>query len=236
MKQNDDDGGYRCTKTTCRARKFITSDTIFDNIKISIATILFILYEWCVETPIFRAACEYDVSEKTVSLWYLKFREFASYFCIADDDTRIGGPGTIVEIDECLVVKRKYNRGRFLSNQQWIFGGVVRGEHSKCFIEFVENRTQETLLEMIQKNVLPGTTIYSDCWRAYIDMPLYLPEMNLHHCTVNHSKGFLNKENPEIHTQNIEAFWSVWKRCMRKRGTNYKSSIETYFIEHMYLK
>ena len=37
----------------------------------------------------------------------------------------IGGPGVLVEIDETLIVRRKYERGRVLS-QVWLFGGIER--------------------------------------------------------------------------------------------------------------
>ena len=37
----------------------------------------------------------------------------------------IGGQGVEVEIDETLMARRKYNRGR-ISLQVWVFGGIER--------------------------------------------------------------------------------------------------------------
>ena len=48
--------------------------------------------------------------------------------------------------------------------------------------------------------VKPGSTIYSDYWKAY----LHLGEIGYKHGTVNHSHNFVNPQNPIIHTQSIE--------------------------------
>ena len=37
----------------------------------------------------------------------------------------IGGPGHTVEIDECLLVRRKYNVGHQVS-EQWVFGATSK--------------------------------------------------------------------------------------------------------------
>ena len=59
----------------------------------------------------------------------------------------------------------KYQRGKRVDGV-WVFGGVER-ESGKCFLVTVVNRTAATLMTDIQKWILPGTTIYSDCWKSY---------------------------------------------------------------------
>ena len=61
----------------------------------------------------------------------------------------IGGPGSIVEIDESKFGKRKYHRGHRVEGQ-WVFGGYER-ETGKSFLVPVERRDAETLLPIILK-------------------------------------------------------------------------------------
>jgi transposase-like protein len=97
----------------------------------------------------------------------------------------LGGEGIIVEIDEAKFGKRKYNRGRLIEGQ-WCFGGLERGTKKTFFVP-VERRDKYTLLECIKKWIKPGTTIYSDCWKAYDCLD---DEGYIHH-TVNHSVEFV---------------------------------------------
>ncbi len=36
-----------------------------------------------------------------------------------------------------------------------------------CFVEVVKNRSASVLLDVLTKYVLPGSTVISDCWKAY---------------------------------------------------------------------
>ncbi len=54
---------------------------------------------------------------------------------------RVGGDGMIVQIDETLVFKRKYNRGEKPSYQQWLFGAV--DDQGNFAASLVPNRTSK---------------------------------------------------------------------------------------------
>ena len=73
---------------------------------------------------------------------------------------KLGGEGVIVEIDESKFGKRKYNRGHRVEGQ-WIVGGFERGT-GRLFLVAVEDRTKETMEEVIKTWVKPGTTIHTD--------------------------------------------------------------------------
>ena len=79
----------------------------------------------------------------------------------------LGGPVKIVEIDEAKFGKWKYNKGAYRESM-WVLGGVDR-ETGQCFLVPCpgNSRSGPTLVPIIQRWILPGTTVYSDCWGAY---------------------------------------------------------------------
>ena len=97
---------------------------------------------------------------------------------------KIGGPGKTVKIDESKFGKQKYHKGRRKDGVR-VFGGIER-DRKYCFLASVEDRSADTLIPIIKKHVLPGTTIISDCWKTYS----HLEEEGYQHQTVNHSKEF----------------------------------------------
>ena len=83
----------------------------------------------------------------------------------------------------------------------------------------VPDRSAVTLLPIIQQHVLPGTTIASDEWRAYRNVPNITNVAN--HQTVNHSVNFVDPTTG-THTQNIESYWSrVKTKLKRMKGSSY---------------
>ena len=109
-----------------------------------------------------------------------------------------GGAGRVVEIDECLFSKRKYNRGRVLQ-EQWISGGYDQVD-KKGFLVPVPRRDATKLLPIVQQWVLPGTTIHLDMWQAYTQ----LGNMGYPHGTVNHSLNFVDPVTG-VTTNHVEA-------------------------------
>lgn len=72
---------------------------------------------------------------------------------------------------------------------KWIFGGFER-ESGRMFIVPVPERSKECLLNVIKEWIMPGTTIISDCWKAYN----CLENEDFVHYTVNHSLNFVDPD------------------------------------------
>ena len=113
---------------------------------------------------------------------------------------KIGGHNKTVEIDESRFVRRKYHRSHPIKGQ-WVSGGVER-ESGKMFLVPVPDRIADTLKDVIDAWIEPGTTVISDCWGAYRDLDA---EGYTHH-TVNHSIGFVD-ERTGAHTNTTESTW-----------------------------
>ncbi|KAK3873925.1 hypothetical protein Pcinc_021103 [Petrolisthes cinctipes] len=144
------------------------------------------------------------LSDHSICDWASFCREVLVEWCVKREG-KIGGPGKIVEIDESKFGRRKYNVGRLVEGQ-WVFGGICRQTRA-VFLVPVEKRDRETLLNVIKERVEPGTTIISDCWRAYN----CLEEEGYRHLTVNHSINFVDP-NTHAHTNTIERLWREAKR------------------------
>ena len=105
---------------------------------------------------------------------------------------------------------------------EWVFGGIEE-DSRKCFIVTVEDRTEETLLNLIKESIEPGTTIVSDCWKAYVN----LSKHGYIHKTVNHSVEFVNEEG--FHTNKIEGYWRQMKATLPTHGRK-KEHYSSYLV------
>lgn len=104
------------------------------------------------------------LANQTIVDWSSFCREVC-YDAMIIRKVKLGGYGHTVEIDESKFGKRKHHRGHRVEGQ-WVFGGYER-ETGNCFMIPVENRTANTLLEIIKDWIKPGTTIISDCWKVF---------------------------------------------------------------------
>lgn len=228
------DGFHWVCRRTCRFTTSIRKDSVFEESRLDMRTIFFIMYKYINRIPITDIAYELCVDRGTVSEYSAMAREvIGEYIC--ENSEKLGGyndDGTskIVEIDESYFFKRKYNRGR-LTNGQWYVGGVERGS-KKTFLIPVSNRNQLTMRTIIQENVLPGTIIVTDQWRAY--SAALRDDETYEHRPVNHSINFVDPEDPSVHTQTIDGLWGHMKKFLRGKSGISKEQQSEFLIQFLW--
>ena len=184
---------WKCENRQCRKKLSVKFGSWFEGAHLSYEQAVKVTYCWIRKISNENAAHECDVSKKSVVDWYNFCREVCvdiletPYVQQKDgifdeiDLGMIGGEGIVVEIDESKFGKRYQHKGRHVDGV-WVFGGIKAENKKNCFFEVVEFRDATTLLSIIRKRIRPGSIIYSDCWKAYSQIP-QLPE-GYHQATV----------------------------------------------------
>ena len=94
------------------------------------------------------------------------------------------------------------------------------------------NRNRATLLPIIEEFVVPGSTIHSDQWRAYVGgaidaIPVIPPY--IHH-SVNHTNHFVDPNNHAC-TNNVECFWKNLKMRNKTMSGTSRALLPSYLDE-----
>ncbi|KAM8702652.1 hypothetical protein ACLKA7_000782 [Drosophila subpalustris] len=134
-------------------------------------------------------------------------RRYADRWAILDERGRIRLKAETLDLQDefgwcrqSIVDWKSYLREVYIDRRQR--NSEKQRESGDFFILPVDCRNEETLLSIIKDRIADGTTIMSDCWKAYN----CLEDKGFVHQTVNHSKNFVDPET-RAHTQNIERLW-----------------------------
>ena len=100
--------------------------------------------------------------------------------------------------DSEAIEENDRNHGRRIDGP-WVFG-LKKGDD--CRLSYIQKRDRETLIPIIQREVVENSVIHSDEWRAYSN----LNDFNYIHQTVNHQENYVNPVTG-AHTQAIERSW-----------------------------
>ena len=156
-------------------------------------------------------------------------RTISDYYCLAnsamaslsfDRFEQIGGPGITVQVDECILRRRKYQKGR-RKQQIWVFGAVEMkdaGGLGRSVITRLPDRSATSLWNAIRNCIAIGSRIWSDEWRGYSCLdrsPDYV------HNTVNHSIEFMD-HTTGVHTNGIESLWHQLRSFLPRNGVRSK--------------
>ena len=215
---------WRCP--LCQKRMSVRGRTWMADSNMSIRELALMLACWCSQKGI-QETCEITGrSRVTVMERFREFRDYAESKYRQDVATNpLGaGAGHVVQVDESLFGKAKYHVGRQLATQQWAVGAYDQ-DNGRVAIELTPDRTSDSLLGFVAATVQPGTTVYTDQWRGYNN----LPRVGYPHATVNHSREFVTAQG--VHTQGIEGTWGVVKSWMRRRSARQRVTLEGHIHE-----
>lgn len=137
--------------------------------------------------------------------------------------------GGEVEVDETYYGPKseKGKRGRGSERKVAVVGVVERdgGIHTQV----IPNAKKETLQAVVEENVKPGTTVNTDEWQGYND----LPKAGFKRRIITHKTGRF--VDGSIHTQTIDGFWGNFKSGVK--GVHHhvgKKYLHLYLAEHSF--
>jgi transposase-like protein len=133
-----------------------------------------------------------------------------------DTDTKLGGPGKIVEADETyygrpevplpVAPKGTRNKSKVRKNTRAVVALVERGGKSRVF--HVGNADKATVSRIVRENVDPASRLHTDESKLYKGAD----EAFASHETVKHSaKEYVRGD---VHTNSAEGFFGVFKKGM----------------------
>ena len=205
--QSHPDGRLYCAR--CNKRYGGRNGSLFEGTHAKLRNLMHSAIAWFYRYPYQYRVRECGLSARKTDELDILLNVLA-YEQLRTNSERIGGPLRVVEIDEALLRRRKYNRGR-AKEELWILGGVERPlsatEKPRIFLVPLPDRKQSTIEAVIQEWVEQRSIICTDAFRSYD----HLTELGYYHFSVNHSLQFVDPST-DAHTQRIEGLWHQVRR------------------------
>lgn len=211
---------YECD--FCGNQVYPTAGTPFENTRTSLRDWFTVMFMFCAS----RNGVSAKEVQRTIGVTYKTawrmcnlIRQYLGY---VDGDNSLGGKdGGIVEADE-MFFGGVDKRGE--DDKAVVFGAIERG--GEVVTEVLPSRKANHIMPAILKWVKQGSRVATDELLSYRE----LSENGYMHGTVNHSaKQYVSGE---VHTNNIEAFWSHVKRSMSGTYVSVsKKWLQTYLWE-----
>ena len=199
---------YRCANKECTKKFTATVGTIFQASKIPLRTwyaCIFLITTSKKGISSLQLAAQLGITQKTA--WFINHRIREMFKETAPEMLK-----GIVEVDETFVGGKNNNRHKNKKRNYEVDGDekipvlglVERGGKIKTFV--VPNTKAEILQPIMGEFVEAGTTVISDSHRGYWGL-----NGEYNHISVKHNVGDY-KTDSHFHTNNIENFWSTFKR------------------------
>jgi transposase-like protein len=214
-KRYTDGVAWRCEQKGCIkiwTRCDIRKNSFLEGFSISLKTVFKILIKYVARIPNCSILQLLGVSRSTLQKLLDKIIGFME--TSNNSAPMMGGPGTIVQVDETMLNYRcKSHRGRSPSNRTDAICIVeVRSAICRVLAEVIHDKSASTLLPIIIRRVLSGSTIHTDEHASY----RRLSGIGFSHYTVCHKYNFVNPQNG-THTQHVESFNNALKVEVKKK-------------------
>lgn len=179
----------RCIR--CRKESRLLEGSFFENCRLRFKDIIYVIWLWANTTQSLTSSTILGVSRAAVYQHYRYIRDICSWKLIETPELfKLGGVGHIVQIDETVVTKRKYHRGRLIP-EKWVLG-IYDTTLKKGVAIYVHRRNANTLIEKIIEHVGIGSEIWTDGFRGYNIISKLGGVSPYIHKTVNHRRNFVD--------------------------------------------
>lgn len=109
---------------------------------------------------------------------------------------------------------------------QWVVGGVSRTLR-QCIMTCVENRSERTLVPLVERSTDTDSLIFTDEWGGYLGL--------MNHWTVCHAREFVRSGARFVHTNTQEGIWGHLKPMGWHLYRGFPSStLRSYLSEFMF--
>ena len=174
-----------------------------------------------------------EVDRQTVGKIFNHLRNVCT-IAIDKPNLKLGGKNRVVEIDDSLIAKVMYMKGKDLKREQiWIYGLVDRSTGC-CYLQIVPNRTAKVLLGITYDHTLPHSFINSDKYASYIKL-YQLHDESVTHRTVNQTLNFVEPTDGTC-TNKVEFYWNACKIKFKQMRGCRRIKIQGYIDEFMWRK
>ena len=162
-----------------------------------------LINEWVYLTPARVCARKLSLPYATVALWYTKIRQ---YIAALPDPPPFSG---IVEIDETYVGMRHPDIIATGGYGKVAIFGMKERSSNHVWATVVPHTDHAVLIPIIQRRIVPGSTIHSDGYGAYY----HLNQHGYTHHVVIHEHTYVSQFG--VHTNGIESFWAYYQNILR---------------------
>lgn len=226
----DDIDQYACKCQICNTYISVRHRSFFEKSELELSKILRIIYLWAYEMDTLETIVrECRVSSPSViAEWIAALRTVCTEYFYRNP-SQIGGQGHAIEIDECLYARQQSNPDGTPQEPFWVFGGYDPAEKAG-FLLSLPDQDPHTMMLMIKKYILPGTTLMLDPQDA-LDR---LGEEGYKELTVDHLINFVDPDSKSITNLPGIRMWKEAKMRNKNECGLKNSLVDTYLTEYMW--